>query len=156
MKNKDFRRLLDGIEELTPNQRKRLSDRLAEGNAREAAAALVERTRQEITRCPHCGSEKLQKWGKATRLQRYRCMACYKTFNALTGTPLARLRLKEKWLDYAEELAKGHTLKESAEAVGVHLNTAFRWRHRFLSLPKEQMSSDTIFYELRRHLLLRV
>jgi transposase-like protein len=35
---------------------------------------------------------------RADDLQRYKCRVCGVTFNALTGTPLARLRQREKWL----------------------------------------------------------
>jgi hypothetical protein len=38
-------------------------------------------------------------------LQRYKCRACGKTFNALSGTPLARLRHKDKWLEQTQALA---------------------------------------------------
>src|SRR3954453_17966621 len=53
--------------------------------------------------------------------------------NALTGTPLARLRKKECWLDFGRSLSEGETVVASAERCGVALSTAFRWRHRFLS-----------------------
>ena len=33
-------------------------------------------------------------------------------------------------------------MRRSAKACGVHRNTAFRWRHRFLSLPKEQQPTQ--------------
>jgi len=36
-------------------------------------------------------------WGRASDLPRYRCKACRRTFNALTKTPLANLRMKDKW-----------------------------------------------------------
>jgi hypothetical protein len=38
--------------------------------------------------------------GFANDLQRFRCCDCGRTFNDLTGTPLARLRHKAKWLAY--------------------------------------------------------
>ena len=50
---------------------------------------------------------------------------------------LARLRHKDKWLAFADHLKAGSTLEESAQALGVHRNTAFRWRHRFLDMPKD-------------------
>lgn len=71
-----------------------------------------------------------------------RCGSCKHTFNALTGTPLAGLRHKEVWLEYAEQMAQGQSVRRSANACGVHRNTAFRWRHRFLSLPKEQQPTQ--------------
>lgn len=51
---------------------------------------------------------------------------------ALTGTPLARLRKKERWLDFGQSLSGGETVAASAERCAVAVSTAFRWRHRFL------------------------
>ena len=45
-----------------------------------------------------------QRWGISNGMQRYRCKSCLKTFNAATGTPLARLRKKEKWLEYSKAM----------------------------------------------------
>ena len=75
-------------------------------------------------------------WGMRDGLQRYYCYDCKKTFNALTGTPLARLRHKEKWMDFANDLIDSKSIRESAKHCGVHKNTTFRWRHRMLNNPK--------------------
>jgi len=45
---------------------------------------------------------------------------------------LARLRKKEKWLEYAEALKEGLTIEKAAKRCGVDPTMAFRWRHRFL------------------------
>lgn len=74
--------------------------------------------------------------GSANGVQRYRCRDCRRSFNALTGTPLARLRQKSKWLTQAEALREGATITEAAKLMKVARSTAFRWRHRFLALPK--------------------
>jgi hypothetical protein len=65
-------------------------------------------------------------------LRRYFCRGCGKTFNCLTGTPLARLRHKELWTEFGASLSKGETVAVAAERCGVAGSTAFRWRHRFL------------------------
>jgi len=52
--------------------------------------------------------------------------------HALTGTPLARLRKKDCWLDYAQALIAGLTVRAAAKHCSVSKNTSFRWRHRFL------------------------
>ena len=54
--------------------------------------------------CPHCASGGVVRHGQADGLQRYRCRDCGKTFNALSGTPMARLRHKGKWLAQAQVL----------------------------------------------------
>src|SRR5919202_2943192 len=86
-------------------------------------------------RCPPGAAARLQRGGHASGLRRYRCQACRKTFNALTGTSLARLRKKACWLRYGEALAAGMSLTKAAAHCGVHLTTSFRWRHRFLRAP---------------------
>jgi transposase-like protein len=84
-------------------------------------------------RCPHCAeAAPPRRWGHASGPRRHRCKTCRKTFNALTGTSLARLREKERWLAYGEALAAGMSLTEAAAHCGVHLTTSFRWRHRFV------------------------
>jgi hypothetical protein len=64
-----------------------------------------------------------------------RCRVCGKTSNALTGTPLARLRKREQWLGYAQALIEGVSVRQAAQCCGVDKNTAFLWRHRFLAAP---------------------
>jgi hypothetical protein len=66
---------------------------------------------------------------------RFRCKSCGRTFNALTKTPMAHLRKKERWLDHAQAMIEGKSLAKTAELCGIHPTTAFRWRHRFLRAP---------------------
>jgi hypothetical protein len=72
-------------------------------------------------------------WGRSHGLLRFRCKSCWRTFKALTKTPMAHLRKKEKWLDHARAMIEGKSL--AAALCGVHSTTAFRWRHRFLRAP---------------------
>ncbi len=90
-------------------------------------------------RCPHCEHDKLGKWGYASGLRRWKCKSCDRTFNILTKTPLARLRKKEKWLDNANAMTVGKSVRATAKDCAVHPNTAFRWRHRFLELQRHRI-----------------
>jgi transposase-like protein len=83
--------------------------------------------------CPHCANRDVVLWGTASELPRYRCKACRRTFNALTKTPLAKLRMKDKWATQAEALIDGVSTAKAARRCDVHYTTAFRWRHRFLA-----------------------
>ena len=83
--------------------------------------------------CPHCGRDDVRPWGKAGGKPRYRCTSCRKTFNPLTGTPLAGLHHQDRWPDQAQALIAGETIAKAAERCKVAYTTAFRWRHRFLS-----------------------
>src|SRR3954449_5617451 len=135
MREADFEVLLHLVERLSDEQRTALGRALASASGEPEAVRLLERAFAAAPRCPHCGAERLQRWGSASGLRRYRCQACRKTFNALTGTSLARLRKKACWLRYGEALAAGMTLAKAAAHCGVHLTTSFRWRHRFLRAP---------------------
>jgi transposase-like protein len=144
MKAEEFRALTAELEELTPHQRNLLTERLQEIGQVKAVHTLIESRALAVPVCPKCGHDEIARWGSASGLQRYRCAACKATFNALTGTPLARLRHKDKWLDYAQQMAEGKSVRKSAKACDVHRNTAFRWRHRFLTLPDQQKATSLV------------
>jgi transposase-like protein len=110
-------------------------------SAQVKATDVLEKAAAANLECPGCRSRAFHRHGEAHGLQRYRCVVCSKTFNSLTGTPLARLRHKAKWLRYLGCLLMGTTVRRAAAAVGVHKNTSFRWRHRFLTLPKTDRPS---------------
>ncbi len=122
------------FETLTTRQRQEARRRFSEEATSNGALSL----RLEIEPpegCPHCQSPYFRPWGQSHGLSRYRCLKCYRTFNALTGTPLARLRHREAWGAYAVTLIDGLPVRQAAQRVGVHKNTAFLWRHRFLQQP---------------------
>jgi len=82
--------------------------------------------------CPHCHCARSHRCGQASGLQRFRCLGCRRSYNALTGTPLARLRKKECWLTYLQCVLDSRTVRQAATVTGVHRTTSFRWRHRFV------------------------
>lgn len=135
MRQRDLKRLKTMLVALTLSQRRELMSELQATEGRAASVGIIEgRGRQGG--CPHCGNQKVVRNGNADGLQRYKCRECGRTFNALTGTPLARLRQKGKWLDQAEVLRDGVTITQAAARLNVARSTAFRWRHRFMALPK--------------------
>lgn len=70
-------------------------------------------------------------------LQRYKRRTCSKTFNAPTGTPLARLLLKGKWPEQTRASAHGLTVHRADEFMEVVPSAAFRWCHRFLAVSRD-------------------
>src|SRR5271166_3447391 len=91
--------------------------------------------RVESQGCPHCAGREVIACGRSGGLSRFRCKGCGRTFNALTKTPMAHLRKRERWLDHARAMIDGKSLSKTAELCGMHPTTAFRWRHRFLASP---------------------
>jgi len=62
-----------------------------------------------------------------TLLARYRCAQYGKTCNALTGTPLAHLRKRERWMAYTQALTQSLSVRKAAKQCGIDKNTAFLW-----------------------------
>jgi transposase-like protein len=98
-----------------------------------ASVADLGQCRVDRVGCPHCDNRNVVRWGQASDLPRYRCKACRRTFNALTKTPLANLRMKDKWAAQTEAMIEGVSIAKAARRCDVHYTTAFRWRHRFLA-----------------------
>jgi transposase-like protein len=111
--------------------------RPAKRGPREDALGSKGYERVESQGCPHCAGREVIAWGRSHGLSRFRCKSCGRTFNALTKTPMAHLRKKERWLDHARAMIEGKSLAKTGELCGVHPTTAFRWRHRFLGSPAD-------------------
>jgi transposase-like protein len=107
--------------------------RHAAGRGSTTRVADLGQCRVDSVGCPHCGNHEVVRWGQASDLPGYRCKACLRTFNALTKTPLGKLRMKDKWTAQADAMIDGVSLAKAARRCGVHPTTAFRWRHRFLA-----------------------
>lgn len=132
MLQKEFHSYLAEISNLNTRQFRQLEEKIEAIKGQAQSSQILEKKIDEIN-CPHCGSNTVWRWGKRTQLQRYRCKNCRKTFNILTGTPLAHLHKKENWLTYANCLKSGVSIRKAAQQCNIHKNTSFRWRHRFLT-----------------------
>ena len=126
MKALRFTKWFAALPALNQPQRLQVLDALRPAAGLHQVLALIQQCRSAGRRCPHCHCERWHRHGHANDLQRYRCCPCRRTFNDLTGTPLARLRLKGKWLDYLDTLRASRPVRAAADGIKVHRNTAFR------------------------------
>ena len=132
MKAAELKRLLISVSRLSSAQRAEVLAALDAGGQGEEVRLLLESRLIEQRACPHCQASWIVRNGSASGLQRYKCRACGRTFNALSTTPLARLRMKAKWLHQQDVLQQGLSVSKAASTLDVAKTTAFRWRHRFL------------------------
>jgi transposase-like protein len=137
MERRAFEQFLAQAASLTRHQRLRFAHLLNDAVRPGQTSAILEAA---ASNCPHCRSTRLHRDGHADGLQRYRCVACSRSFNALTGTPLARLHQRGKWLAYLSAMLQSATVRGAAALVGIHKNTSFRWRHRFLHRARHDRS----------------
>lgn len=127
-----FRHWLSGLDGLTASQRQEVLSILSGRPAGEEVAASVEGRVLAERVCPHCQAPGATLRGRANGLRRLHCGGCGRTFNALTGTSLAKLQKKPRWLEFAQSLSERETVRAAAARCGIAVSTAFRWRHRFL------------------------
>jgi transposase-like protein len=84
--------------------------------------------------CPRCRASRVQRWGhERTGLQRYRCLACRRTFNDLTHTAMAGTRLPAKWAAYADTMRDALSTRRAAILLDINHKTAWRWRHKVMA-----------------------
>ena len=159
MRKPNLNHIVAGLRKLTLSQLKAVSTEVAALEAQSGATAVVEGRFAAGATCPHCHCQRVYRHGQANGLQRYRCRACLRTFNAVSGTPLSGLHKREKWLGQATALHDGRTLRTVAKELGIHIGTAHRWRHRFLALPQALQpealagiaeADETMFLRLRK------
>ena len=121
---------LSQIENLSHSEIDQLKNALDRLDDNKQVHEIIE-SLQDTRHCPHCGGGEVYKHGFYSGLQRYHCLTCNKTFNALTGTPLSHLGRKELWLKYLDCMIESKTLRQISKELGINLKTAFNWRHRF-------------------------
>ena len=137
MKTKEFQSFVEQLGELSGVQRDALVAALQSKASANDVIAMIETRFAAAPACGHCHSERIGPWGQVSGLRRYKCKECRRTFNALTGTPLAQLHRREVWIDYARALVDRVSLRKAAARCGIDLTTSFRWRHRFLQSSRE-------------------
>ena len=135
MRKRKFSEFMAQLKDLTEAQRAALHELLGKTRDEKNPAAVIDAQFAKAPVCPRCKSGSIHKFGVVSGIQRYRCKDCGRSFNALTGTAMARLRKKELWLEYSKALADNLSLSKAAGRCGIDRTTAFRWRHRFLQTP---------------------
>ena len=142
MKSKSFRQVEAAIGGMTAEELSDIQKAIQNREGQVECSLVVRERSATIKNCPHCGF-KASKWGAKDGVPRFKCgnlakdpmgvKRCGKTFNALTGTPLAGLHQSNKHILNAKCMLDGLTVRETAKKLGVDKDTAFRWRHRFLA-----------------------
>lgn len=114
-----LKRLLISVTRLTPGQKAELLKALNAIGKNAAVCLLVESRPIEARFCLHGDCSRIVRSGSANGLQRYKCWACHRTFNALSTTPLAGLRMQAKRLRQQEVLLQGLSV---SQALGTRIH----------------------------------
>jgi transposase-like protein len=133
MNTQSFDLLITALAGLTAGQRNAVADRVKVLGERADSARLIAERVAAPAAGAHGASPDVVRFGFTGGQQRLRCTACGKTLTALSGTPFLRLLAKKKLLAHADGLGRGMTVRATAAAVGLTVDRACRWRHRFLA-----------------------
>jgi len=83
--------------------------------------------------CPCCGSTSYGIHDRKKKYIRLVCKSCGKKYSEHTGTVLCGLHKPELWPRFVELTIEGRSLRYIRDELNIGLQTAFNWRHKFLS-----------------------
>lgn len=127
--------ILGLISSLSASEKELLQKRLAVSPPPDPPTTETVVVPPEKPSCPDCKSQLVKGHGKYRGRSRYKCLACGRTFNELTKTPLAGLHAEnhDKIRQFAAHMAGGgDPLRKNARDFDINLRTAFNWRHKVL------------------------
>lgn len=98
-----------------------------------ALAALEDLENRRIAGCPQCASAALQRWGRGrSKVQRWRCRDCERSFSSTTGTMLAGLHAPDKLRLVLIDMLSSEpsSCRGLASALSLSAMTIWGWRQR--------------------------
>ena len=128
----DFRRFLGNLDKLNPAQIEDAQTKIRDlPRKTEAVSEFEARTIQEY-KCPSCGDNRRQKWGRArTKIQRYRCNGQMKTYSGRTGSAIGRIHRPDLFMVVLRDMLGTSVplwVRNLARQLGLNKYTVWRWR----------------------------
>ena len=134
MDAKSFRRLCATLGSLTGPQLKELRAALRSLDARMQAIGAIEKRREGVVACPHCGHDRNTRWGSTrTGVQRLRCRSFRRTLSSSTGTALAAsIRRPLSSGDRRHVCDHPRSCRRLGRALALNKMTIWRWRQKII------------------------
>lgn len=130
----DFRRFLDALDDLNPAQIEDAQTKIRDLRRKTEAISEIEARTNQGHKCPFCGGERRQKWGRTrTKVQRYRCTDCQKTYSGRTGSASGRIHRPDLFMVVLRDMLDSSTpqsVRKLARQLGLNKYTV--WRRRML------------------------
>lgn len=134
----DFRRFLDALDDLNPAQIEDAQTKIRDFRRKTEAISEIEvRTKREH-KCPFCGDDRRQKWGRTrTKVQRYPCSGCKKTYSGRTGSAIGRIHRPDLFMQAVRDMLGSHapqSVRKLAKQLDLNKYTIWRWRMLVFSI----------------------
>tara|TARA_R110002049_G_scaffold305535_1_gene502472 strand:- start:8127 stop:9125 length:999 start_codon:yes stop_codon:yes gene_type:complete len=141
----DSRRFLDALDDLNPAQIEDAQTKIRDLRRKTEAISEIEARTNQDHKCPFCGDERRQKWGRTrTKVQRYRCGGCQKTYSGRTGSAIGRIHRPDLFMVALNDMLGASTpmsVRKLARKLGVDKYTVWRWRMLVFSIIGNSTSS---------------
>lgn len=138
MLHHDFRRLLDTLGELNPAQIEDAQTKIRDLRRKTEAISEIEARTSQDHMCPFCGCGRRQKWGRTrTKIQRYRCNDCQKTYSGRTGSAIGRLHRPDLFMVVLRDMlgtSVPRSVRKLARRLELNKYTVWRWRMLVFSI----------------------
>ncbi|MFD2741475.1 IS1595 family transposase [Sulfitobacter aestuarii] len=138
MLHHDFRRLLDALDDLNPAQIEDAQTKIRDLRRKTEALSEIEARTNQEHKCPFCGDERRQKWGRTpTRVQRYRCSGCEKTYSGRTGSAIGRIHRPDLFMEALRDMlgsSPPQSVRKLAKQLDLNKYTIWRWRMLVFSI----------------------
>ncbi|NKX28588.1 IS1595 family transposase [Rhodobacteraceae bacterium R_SAG6] len=132
MQAHDFRQFLDRFHDLNPAQIEDARTKIRDVRRKTEALAEIESRTEQEHKCPHCGDDRRQKWGRTrTKVQRYRCLGCQKTFCGRTTSRIRHIHRPDLFLEVIQDMLGTRapsSIRQLANRLGLDKHTIWRWR----------------------------
>lgn len=147
MQAHDFRHFLDRFSELNPAQIEDARTKIRDVRRKTEALAEIESRTEQEHKCPHCGNDRRQKWGRTrTKVQRYRCLGCQKTFCGRTTSRIGHIHRPDLFLEVIRDMLGTRapsSIRQLANRLRLDKHTIWRWR--MIIMQELRGSSDVHF-----------
>lgn len=145
MLHHDFRRFLDALDDLNPAQIEDAQTKIQDLRHRTEAISEIEARANQDHKCPFCGEERRQKWGRTrTKVQRYRCTGCQRTYSGRTGSVIGRIHRPDLFMVALRDMlgtSAPQSVRKLARRLGLNKYTVWRWRMLVFSIIGSRSSS---------------
>ncbi|MCJ8311498.1 MAG: IS1595 family transposase [Pseudomonadales bacterium] len=105
---------------------------------------ILSRLSKEIIRhskCLHCQSERLRKYGFSHGRQRFFCNDCRKSFVNTRGSAYFYQHKPELWQKYLQHMIELDSIRCCSKVLGICVTTSFNWRHRYMKATQNTYES---------------
>jgi transposase-like protein len=128
----DFRRFIDALDELNPAQIENAQTKIRDLRRKTEAISEIEARTNQEHECPFCGEGRRQKWGRTrTKIQRYRCCGCQKTYSGRTGSAIGRIHRPDLFMVVLWDMLSTsvpQSVRALAHQLRLNKYTVWRWR----------------------------